>query len=139
MKSTDELYDFLNRHKLAVISTVNSKELPQSAIIGFGQTKDLAILFGTDNSSRKYMNLGHNPHVSLAVGGDTAETIQYEGIARELKDEELDLIKKNYWQKNPHAAAHHKNPGERYFIVQPTWIRYTDLRIEPWDITEIKF
>jgi len=95
-------------------------------------------LFGTDNSSLKYKNLQADPHVAFVIGGETNETVQIEGTARELKPEELVLVSENYWQKNPHAEVHHKNTGERYFIITPTWIRYTDLRVEPWDITELK-
>jgi uncharacterized protein YhbP (UPF0306 family) len=138
MKSHEEIYDFMNSYKLCVISTINEDGLPNAAIVGFGQTKDLQILFGTDNSSRKYRNLKLNSQVAFTIGGETSETIQLEGRARELSPDELDIVSKNYWQKNPHAEIHHKNPGERYFIVEPNWIRYTDLRQDPWDITEIK-
>lgn len=129
----------MNSYTLGVISTVSEDKMPHAAIVGFGQTEGLEILFGTDNSSRKYKNLRDNPHVAFVIGGETAETIQLEGIARELNLDELDIVRQNYWQKNPHAEGHHKNPGERYFIVTPTWIRYTDLRADPWDITELKF
>jgi uncharacterized protein YhbP (UPF0306 family) len=139
MKSREEIYDFMNNCTLGVISTINPSGLPNSAIVGFGQTKDLEILIGTDNSSRKYTNLKQNSHVAFTIGGETAETIQIEGNARELKAEELQLVSDNYWQKNPHAKVHHKNPGERYFIITPTWIRYTDLRVNPWAVTELKF
>jgi general stress protein 26 len=139
MKSTKQIYDFLNSYKLGVIATVSSNNGPNAAIIGFGQTSSLELLFGTNVTSRKYTNLSRDSHVAFTVGGQTAETLQYEGIARELGASELDLIRNNYWQKNPHAQKHHANPSERYFIVAPTWIRYTDLRTDPWDVTELSF
>lgn len=139
MKSSEQLYDFMNSYTLGVISTVSADGLPHSAIVGFGQTKDLEILIGTDNSSRKYQNLKADPHAAFVLGGETSETIQLEGIARELETEELDIVRRNYWQKNPHAEVHHSNPGERYFVITPTWIRYTDLSVSPWDITEMRF
>jgi uncharacterized protein YhbP (UPF0306 family) len=139
VKSKKELYEFLNSYELATISTISPKGLPSAAIIGFGQTKDLELLFSTDNTSRKYKNLSLNPHVAFAIGGETAETIQYEGIARKLEESELDIVRNNYWQKNPHAEEYHKIPTDRCFIVKPTWIRYTNLRANPWDITEIRF
>lgn len=138
MKNREEIYDFMNSYLHGVISTLNKDGLPNSAIVGFGQTKDLCILIGTDNTSRKYTNMQRDAHVAFTIGGTTAETIQLEGNARELKPEELQLVSDNYWRKNPHAKVHHKNPGERYFIITPTWIRYTDLRVDPWSITEIK-
>jgi general stress protein 26 len=139
MKSRQQIYDFMNSYALGVISTINKDGSPCAAIVGFGQTKDLHILIGTDNSSRKYKNIKSDPRVAFTLGGATAETIQLEGKARELLPEELPIVKENYWLKNPHAEEHHANPGERYFMITPTWLRYTDLRTTPWDVTELRF
>lgn len=139
MKSKQELYDFLNSNSLAVVSTVTAEGMPSAAIVGFGQTKDLELLISTDTATRKYKNLQKNQHVAVAVGGTTPETIQLEGIARELKDDELDVVRDNYWQKNPHAKTYSENPNNRYFIITPTWLRFTDLRTNPWSITELTF
>lgn len=140
MKSKGDLYDFLNSYTTGVISTVKQDGTPEAAIVGFGQTNNLELLFATNNTTRKYLNLALNPHVAFAIGGgQTPETIQYEGIARELDRSELDVVRDNYWQKNPFAKRHDENPSNRYFIVTPTWLRYTDLRSDPWDITELQF
>lgn len=139
MKTTLELHDFLNNSPHGVISTVNADGLPNATLVGFGQTKELELLFGTSNNSRKYENLLTNPHVAFTAGAQSPETIQFEGIARELDKSEMDLVRDNYWKKNPHAEVHSKNPDERYFIVKPTWIRYTDLRVDPWDVQDFKF
>ncbi len=139
MKSKQELYDFMNNNSLAVVSTVTAEGNPSAAIVGFGQTKELELLISTDNTTRKYKNLQTNPRVAVAIGGTTPETIQLEGTARELKEDELDVVRDNYWQKNPHAKAYSDNPNNRYFIITPTWIRFTDLRTNPWSITELTF
>jgi len=135
MKTTEELYDFMNSYLHGVISTVNENGAPNAAIVGFGQTKNLEILIGTDRSSQKYKNISLNPSVAFTFGGETAETVQLSGLARELMPNELDIVRDNYWRKNPHAETHNSNPNERYFIITPAWIRYTDLRVNPWDIT----
>jgi general stress protein 26 len=139
MKTTEELYDFMASYGIGIVSTVGSDGLPSGAIVGFGQTKELQILFGTSNTSQKYKNISANPHVAFTLGGNTPETIQLKGVARELSSDELDIVRQNYWAKNPHAEAHHQDPNERYFIITPTWLRYTNLRATPWDITEITF
>lgn len=135
----DFFYDFLNKHPLAVISTIHPDGTPQAAVVGFGQTKELRILIGTDNSSRKYRNLKNNPHAALVIGWDDSETVQYEGTARELMPNELDIVRNNYWVKNPDAQVYSTEPGERYFIITPTWIRYTNLATEPWETKELQF
>lgn len=137
--SIEDFYRFMNAKPLAVLSTLHADGTPQAAVIGFGQTKELEIVFGTDNSSRKYANLKHDPHVALVIGWDNGETVQYEGVARELSSGELGLVRENYWQKTPDAEAHHRQPGERYFIVTPKWIRYTNLKAVPLEVAELKF
>lgn len=140
MKTAEELYDFLNATPLMVISTINADGTPEAAVVGFGQTKDLQILIGTNKTTRKYQNLMRDPHVALVIGWDKGQTVQMQGEARELGEHELDIVRDNYWVKNPHAQKHAANPDERNFIITPTWIRFTDVTTQPWDIeaTEIK-
>ncbi len=139
MNSKEQLYNFLNAHEIAVISTIHINGTPESAVIGFGQTPELEIIFGTDNSSRKYKNLKANAHVAIVIGWDNRETVQYEGVARELTDKELPIIEDNYWHKTPQAKKHHQNPNERYFLVSPQWLQYTNLNVYPWDTVEMRF
>ena len=137
--SNEDFYNFMNEKILAVISTLSADGTPQAAVVGFGQTKDLEIVFGTNKSSRKYANITRDSHVAFVIGWENGETIQYEGIARELSSDELEIVRESYWKKNPRAEANYKEPSERHFIVKPTWIRYTNLKSEPWDIAELKF
>jgi general stress protein 26 len=139
MEANIYFYNFLNSHKLAVISTVNEDTMPESAVVGFGQTKALELVIGTDNSFRKYKNLKSNQKVSLVIGWDDGETIQFEGTARELQSDEIDMVKNTYWIKSPQAEAQYKNPGQRYFLISPHWIRHTDLKTKPWTIREATY
>ena len=138
MKTKQDVYDFLNAYTTGAISTVNADGKPNAAIIGFGQTKDLQIVFGTGNTTRKYQNIMRDPHVAFAIGGGTPETIQYEGVARELDKSELDIVEATHWKKNPSSKKHAERPTERYFIVMPTWIRYTKVDEDPWVVEEIE-
>lgn len=128
------LLDFIKKQSLATISTISTDIKPEAAVIGFGQTENLEIIFGTDILSRKYNNIKHNPSVAIVIGWDDSRTVQYEGLASELTSNDLQLVRENYWSKNPDAEKYHKNEGQKYFIVKPNWIRYTDLSKEPWEI-----
>lgn len=139
MDNKSLILDFINKQKLTVISTVNKNGKPQAAVVGFGQTDRLEIIFGTNNASRKYQNILDNPAVALVIGWEDTRTVQFEGIARELTPDELQLVRDNYWDKSPEAEKHHTIEGQRYFIVKPTWIRYTDLAKDPWAIIELEF
>ncbi len=122
-----------------VISTINSEGKPESAVVGFGFTKDFELIMGTPAGTRKARNLQSNPHIAAIIGWDKRGTMQYEGIARSMRPEEIETYTEIYFQKNPQARHYHDDPEERYFLITPTWLRYSDVARYPWDITELKF
>lgn len=131
--------DFIKRHKLAVLSTVNTDDKPQSAVLEFGETEELELIFDTFASARKYKNLQTNTFVSLVIGWDENITVQYEGIAEEIKGEKAKKYQQAFWSKNPDAERWKLLGGMTYFKVTPTWIRYSDLNKDPWELFEITF
>ncbi len=133
-----DFYAFMNRQSLGVISTVDANGNPEAAVVGFGQTEKLELVFGTDNTTRKYANLQSNTRVAFVIGWSDEGTIQYEGVVRELRDDELDIVRNSYWKKTPRAEKFGTETN-RYFIVTPTWIRFTALNTKPWTISELRF
>ena len=137
MEDNRLILDFIKKQKLAVFSTVSPQNIPQSAVLGFGQTNDLEIIIDMFKTSRKYKNLQANPNVSLVIEWDDNITVQYEGIAQELIGDKATKYKNVYWKKNPKAKRWEKEKGITYFKITPKWIRYSDLRKHPWEIKEI--
>jgi general stress protein 26 len=133
------ILDFLRQHALGVISTINVHGRPESAVIGFGQTADLEIIFGTSVNSRKAANIQHSPAVALVVGWDKNITVQYEGVARLLDGDEAKTYQRVHFAKVPAARKYANDPDERYFLIKPTWVRYTDLNQSPWLVKELNF
>ncbi len=50
---------------LGNIATVSNDNKSESALIGFSETDDLYIIFGTDSKSRKYENLVKNSSIAF--------------------------------------------------------------------------
>ncbi|PWU23045.1 hypothetical protein C5B42_04220 [Candidatus Cerribacteria bacterium 'Amazon FNV 2010 28 9'] len=136
MSNKERLFQFFSSHPLMVISTVDANGKPQSAVVGFGQTEKLELFFGTSNTTRKYKNLNANSHVAAVIGWEEA-TVQYEGEARELvPGEELEQYKEAYYTKSPSSRQFGELPDERFFLITPKWIRYTDVKThEVFEIT----
>lgn len=134
-----KLYDFMNSHDLMVISSNGPSGQPQSAVVGFGQTNDLFIIFGTGKSNRKAKNITNDPKVSVVIGWDKSGTVQYEGTAKLLSGSEANKFAEIYFKKNPTARKYKEDPDECYFLVKPTWIRYTDISTDPWTVQESEF
>ena len=136
----DNIASFLKAHDLMVISSLG-KEYPESAVVEYA-SKDCVLVFDTDSSSRKYKNILNNPNVSVVIGWDNdieEETMQYQGKCTLLEGADLIVYKKVYFAKNPGAQKWEHEEGTVYFKIEPVWIRHTDLKVLPWDITEIEF
>lgn len=139
MHSKQEIFKFISEHPLMVISTLNSKGVSESAVVGFGQTENFELIFGTDINTRKARNIETNGSVSVVIGWDKAGTVQYEGLARKLDGEEANIYSEIYFEKVPKSRRHKDTQGETYFVVTPKWLRYTEVSTVPWKVTEITF
>ncbi len=138
MKETD-LYRFIARCKLGVLSSVAPNGTPQSALVGIAVTEDLEIIFDTVKSSRKYPNLTARPACSFVFGWTGEQTIQYEGVAQELVGSPLQRYQEVYFRTWPDGPSRLSWPGIVYFVVRPKWIRYSDFDQNPPVIREFTF
>jgi uncharacterized pyridoxamine 5'-phosphate oxidase family protein len=133
-----ELYEFLRKNRLAVVSTVNPAS-PQAAVVGIAVTETLDVIFDTLSTSRKFANLRADPRIALVVW-DSAETVQYEGVADLPDGADLDACKRIYFEAWPDGPEREKWPDIAYVRVRARWIRYSDFgrtpaRIEELDLT----
>ena len=136
-----KVLDFIKKKKLAVVSTINFKGISESALVAFSETDKLEIIFGTFKNTRKYKNLQNNKNISLVIGWDEEEniTIQYEGLANEVKNKEFEECRIIQLNKNPNSKTYAFEKEQRYFKISPKWIRYSNLSKEIEEIFEIKF
>ena len=135
------IMDFMKENMLTVISTVDvDMNKPESAVIAFAQKDNFELIFGTKNTTRKYRNLQKNPNVSFVIGWDSdIGTVQYEGVAKELSGEESKLHSSILIAKNPRSEKFVNREDQRYFLVQPRWIRILDMTKIPDETFEINF
>ena len=137
--NVQEVYEFMDGEKLAVLSTARKDGRPEAALMGFAVTPELEIVFDTVRNSRKYPILKENPRVAWVVGCTTEITVQYEGEASELEGEELARYKKVYFEKFPDGPERESWPGITYFVVRPKWVRYCDYNPGTRTIEEREF
>ena len=134
-----ELYRFISQCKLGVLSSIAPAMVPQSALVGIAVTESLEIVFDTVKTSRKYSNLIARPACSFVFGWDGEQTVQYEGIARELRGAELNPYQDVYLRAWPECASHLAWPEIVYFVVIPRWVRYSDFDRSPPLVRESSF
>lgn len=136
----DTVLAFIKTKKHAVISTCGKNQQPEAALIGFGETDDFELIFGTFKTTKKYKNLKKNNKVAFVIGWDEDYiTVQYEGIASELSRSEIEKYIPLYHKKTPGAAAYKSDPNQTYWKVKPTWIRHSDLSGDEEKIYEFTF
>lgn len=134
------IYNFIHKHELAALATVDKTGKPEVAMVEFGDSPELEIIFDTLHPSYwKYENIKNNNAVALAIGWENNITVQYEGLAIEIEGEEKDRCKKIYFTKNPIAEKWDSHPEIKYFKVMPRWIRYSDYSVKPYKIIELNF
>ena len=133
------LLDFIDRHRLAVLATVSPARLPEAAVVGFAATEDLELVFDTEASSRKAENLRGHPRIALVIGWDREITLQYEGVAEEVRGAAGARYLEAYFAKWPDGGARAALPGITHFRVRPTWVRYSDFNRSPPFIREFRF
>jgi hypothetical protein len=133
------LYSFMAKCRYGVVSSVATNGTAQSALLGIAVSPQLEIIFDTLRSSRKYRNLTERPVRSFVVGWSGEQTVQYEGIASKPTGAELKRCQEMYFATWPDAPARMSWPGIAYFVVRPTWIRYSCFDQNPPLIEETAF
>ena len=139
MIESSELFQFIGRHRLAVLATVNAEGAPEAALVGIAVTPELEIIFDTLQTTRKARNLSANPRAAFVVGCTEEVTLQYEGIAQELTGDELAKYKQTYFAAFPDGPARQAWKGITYYVVRPRWIRFSDYTQSPPRIEELRF
>ncbi len=124
---SNKINEFLSGHNTCVLATVNQDGKPQAATIGFSHNAQYQFFIGTNEKSRKYPNLKANPAVALVVGTEGAITVQYEGQAHQVTGDELEERVAKHYEKVPAAKRFAGEAGQVYFLITPTWLRYSDL------------
>ena len=131
----EEIFGFIKKHDLMLLATVNGDK-PQAAVVEFGELDDMTLIIDTISTSRKYKNLQRNPNIAAVIGWDDSVTVQIDGTAHELSGDKLAQAKQAYFAKNPRAKKWENRPNMVYIAIKPTWLRYSDLRQNPWLVQE---
>jgi pyridoxine/pyridoxamine 5'-phosphate oxidase len=133
------LQNFMARRRYGVVSSTAQDGTPQSALVGIAVAPDLAVVFDTVKTSRKYPNLVARPRCSFVIGWDGEQTVQLEGEATEPHGDELRRYRDVYFATWTDGPARMAWPGIAYFVVRPRWIRYSDYDAAPPEIVEFTF
>jgi hypothetical protein len=134
-----DLYDFIAKEKLGVLSSLSPEDTVQSALVGIAVTPKLEIIFDTLDSTRKFRNLRHQPRCAFVIGWAREITVQYEGEAWLPVGPELERYRQIYFSTWPDGPTRLTWPGLTHIVVSPSWVRYSDFDQRPPQIEELRF
>ena len=77
--------------------------------------------------------------MALVIGWEKGKTVQYEGIAQELPQDEAEKQLETSLAKIPSIAKSLALENQVLYKIKPKWIRFSDLSIDPWERFEVKF
>lgn len=135
--SVRELLSFLRAHRIAVEATVSEESAPLAAVVGYGVSDRLEIVFDTLSSTRKLQNLKKNERIALVIGWDEARTVQIDGVADLPTGAELERIHAVYFEAYPDGRERLAWPGLVHVRVVPRWARLSDFTTDPPRIVEL--
>jgi hypothetical protein len=131
-----ELLSYMRAQPWAIEASVTPQGAPQAAVIGVAVTDRWELLFDTVIQSRKHQNLLKNPRVAFVIGWEHERTVQYEGIAEIPTEAELPDVRAYYFDRFLDGPTRQTWPGLVYWRVRPTWVRYSNLNVNPTIIQE---
>ncbi len=138
MATMSDLCAFIHKREVGVVSTVSADGMPQAAVVNIAVTPNLELIFFTIQTNRKCVNLRLDPHLAAVIGWEDVQTLQYEGVADEPRDEDLKECEKTYLKKFPDRVVRSMWPGLTFFRVRPVWLRFSSYG-HPWYVEEYSF
>jgi uncharacterized protein YhbP (UPF0306 family) len=134
-----EPYDFLNGHKLAILSTVGDKSRAWGSAIYYVADETLTFYFLTHADSKKYHNILKHPHVALTVAdNDTQTTVQAAGLVERVPiGDEHDLALRKLARIRPSGEFSWAPPVSKLYDgqtillkVQPNTLQFADFKAD---------
>ena len=136
--NTKELCEWLDKQTLCTIASVGEDGYPNAASVAFSQSDDLRFVIITDENSRKAGNIARDNKVALTITNqDDKYTLQLEGTARRLSWDEFEPFAEHHYAKLPFSLPFKDIPSQTSFVIEPTHMRFSDISVRPWELTEI--
>ncbi len=139
MDEEQTVKDYFQAQELAVVTTLNTAGLPQSALVGVSKHDKYKLVFATQEHTRKFQNLLDNSVMTVVVGLAMPATIQMEGEAKILRGDERAKYEPEHLIQRPGSKSFSNLPGLHYILFTPKWLRYTDITQKPELIIERKY
>jgi hypothetical protein len=133
----EQLLAFLYTQPLGSIASLSQDGRPQNARVAFSEHAGLQLVIGTATDSRKSLNMQRSAAVAFEVTDPEQRfTFQFEGTGELLTAETFEPFADAHFNKLPASAPFREIEGQCYYLLRPTWVRFSDCNPHPWVTTE---
>ena len=103
-KTKNEVFEFLNKHAIAILATVSDKNAPHACAMYFVIDEDLNFFFLTKSSTRRFLHIQGNDKVAIVVtASNSPQSLEVEGVASIVSDP---LQQRNVTNQIAEKSAH---------------------------------
>lgn len=127
----NDVKQFLDQFHECVIASVGDAMQPEAATVGLSCDENFTFMIATNQSTRKAKNLQSNQKVAIVVGFDGPKTVQIEGAAQIVDKDNFNSRIQLHLDWVPSAKAYDSEPDQTYYLITPTWLRFTDYTKSP--------
>ena len=120
-----------------VVATVSPDGSPEAALVGVAALEDGTLIFNTPDAARKVANLRANSRVAVVIGTAGDVSVQVEGDAFIVEDEERQYYGRAYDRRFPGSRA--LADGFLVIVVRPDWVRVYDAGQRPAVVREARW
>lgn len=134
----NELSEWLSKQMTCVVATNGENGYPNAATVAFSCDDQLEFFFVTHEATHKAGNIDRDSKVAITITNtDDRYTLQLEGNAQRLSWDEFAAQEPAHFKKLPFTLPFKDTPGYFPFRVIPTRLKFTDITVRPWRVSDI--
>lgn len=132
---------FVRQERLCVITTSTAEGQPHSSVMHYScGAERFCLYFSTDDRSMKAVNCLVNNRAAVALGWSEVDwvTVQMHGTLSALTaPDQLAAAKAAHYARHPNSQQFEHDPHTVFLEFRPTWIRLSDLAVDPAVVDEL--
>jgi len=134
-----ELSNWLDKQMTCVLASNGENGYPNAATVAFSCNDQLEFFFVTHELTHKAGNINRDSKIAMTITNtEDRYTLQLEGDAQRLTWEEFAVSQEApHFKKLPFTSGFKDTPGYFPFRVIPTRLRFTDITVRPWRVSDI--
>lgn len=127
--SRSDFVEFVLAARLGVVATVSPSGTPEAALVDIAVSDSAEMIFDTAAGARKLTNIERNDRVAVVVGWNEGISIQIEGRARIVTNDERLSYERLYVAQFPQSRV--ESPSLEVAVITPDWVRRYDATVNP--------